>query len=543
MSRNRSLAATATARVHQSPCPTDAATRTFSSADYPNFTHPIRPLPLPDFHSTYAPLITQPKQKLTQSPPIALAGRISARRDSGSKLIFLTLTTLTTSTQLVLSLANFADDPQQFHDAKSSFHVGDLVYAVGTPGRTGTGELSLFAHSASKLAPTLVDIPFKTGITDPEKRKRNRVGDLLVNPALQSRLLTRASIMRHIRSFFDTRGFIELDTPILGTQAGGANARPFVTHSAALDVDMHLRVAPELYLKRLVIAGFERVYELGRQFRNEGVDATHNPEFTTCEAYMAYANLDHLTSMTEDLVWDIVQKTASHEAGVVKVRVGDQDQDVVDVNFKPPYRVIDVVPFLEAKLAEPLPDLEAHDAVDKLKSLFARHSHSHLPSLPQKPHTVPRLLDAMIEHMIEPECVQPTFVRGHPSVMSPLAKSTADNSPIFCPFELFVARKELVNAYEELNDPNEQRLRFVQQQLDKDKGDVEAQPPDEEYCRALEYGLPPTAGWGLGVDRLVMMVTGVRHIREVVPFPTVKPKVNPNQVGKVDEAKEKEVEK
>ncbi|KAJ3363495.1 hypothetical protein GGF32_004196 [Allomyces javanicus] len=490
--------------------------RTSRALRYPHFRH-LSPTSISRFITQYSSQFEAKGRD--PSVDVALAGRVVARRDASSKLVFLTIQgEIDQSVQVMASKANFADEGD-WDWLKHDVQVGDIAYFRGFPGKTGTGELSLFARASDHLTPSLHEIPFKHRIKDQEKRTRNRVLDLLVNVDLRRRLRTRTLVIQHVRNFLASRDFLEVDTPVLSTQAGGANARPFTTTAHAYGLEMALRVAPELWLKKLVVAGFDRVFELGKQFRNEGFDATHNPEFVTCEFYMAYANLDDLMRMTEQMLSEIAVKVHGEE-GARRVVVKVDDVMTHEVDFTAPYKVIDVVPFLEARLG-PLPRLDSPNLETDLEAYCVHH---HVP-LPAYPRTAPRLLDAVISHVIEPECVQPTFVRGHPRIMSPLAKSMQENPLLAARIELFVAGKELVNAYEELNDPVEQRDRFMQQQRDKDSGDVEAQPLDDEFCRALEYGLPPTAGWGLGIDRLCMMLTGVHHIREVMPFPTVRPLV------------------
>ncbi|KAF9113810.1 hypothetical protein BGX27_000780 [Mortierella sp. AM989] len=307
---------------------------------------------------------------------------------------------------------------------------------------------------------------------------------------------------------------IQVETPILSTQAGGANAKPFATHANALDMDMNMRVAPELYLKQLVIGGIDRVYELGKQFRNEGIDADHNPEFTTCEFYQAYENLEGLFEMTEDML----QEMAKDVTGSTKILASVSKDDTVELSFEKPFRRINIMENLEKKLGIVLPDLES-EPVAELLEICKTHR-----VFVSTPHTVPRIMDKLISHFIEPECIQPTFLWGHPIIMSPLAKDIKLDSgrTVAGRFELFVAGKEIVNAYEELNDPVQQRDRFMKQQSDKDNGDEEAQPMDLAFCNALEYGLPPTAGWGMGVDRVCQILTGSSHIRDVLAFPTMR---------------------
>ncbi|KAF9211696.1 hypothetical protein BGZ59_007724 [Podila verticillata] len=417
--------------------------------------------------------------------------------------------------QAVFNRKAYSGSDEEFEIAAKSLNRGDFVQLSGYVGKTKTGQLSVFITDGFELlAPCLHPIPTRTGLMDPEKRFRNRHLDFLVNREGLENLRKRSRVIKFIRQYLDSRHFLEVETPILSTQAGGANAKPFVTHANALDMEMHMRVAPELFLKQLVIGGADRVYELGKQFRNEGIDADHNPEFTTCEFYQAYANLDSLFEMTEDML----QEMAKSVTGSSTVPYKMSNEETVNLSFKKPFRKINIMETLEEKIGAPLPDLDNEPIAELLK--LCKENKVFVSA----PHTVPRIIDKLISTFIEPECTQPTFLWGHPLIMSPLAKDIKLDSgrTVAGRFELFVAGKEIVNAYEELNDPVQQKERFTKQQTDKENGDEEAQPMDQAFCTALEYGLPPTAGWGMGVDRVCQILTGSSHIRDVLAFPTMR---------------------
>ncbi|GJJ73666.1 lysyl-tRNA synthetase, class II [Entomortierella parvispora] len=449
-----------------------------------------------------------------ESKKVTLSGRIHSKRDSSSKLVWLDLIQDDRVIQAVFNRRAFTGSDEEFEKLAKNIHRGDIVQLTGYVGRTKTGQLSVFiTDSYDLLAPCLHAIPTRSGLRDPEKRFRRRHLDFLVNRESIETLKKRRDVIKFIRQFLDNRNFLEVETPILSTQAGGANAKPFVTHANALDMEMHLRVAPELYLKQLVIGGVDRVYELGKQFRNEGIDADHNPEFTTCEFYQAYTNLDGLFEITEDML----QELAQNVVGSTTVSHKISETETVELSFAKPFRKINIMECLEEKLGS-LPDLEGNP-VEELLEICKKNR-----VFVSTPHTIPRIMDKLISHFIEPECTQPTFLWGHPIIMSPLAKDIKLTSgrTVAGRFELFVAGKEIVNAYEELNDPVQQRDRFTKQQTDKENGDEEAQPMDQAFCTALEYGLPPTAGWGMGVDRVCQILTGSGHIRDVLAFPTMR---------------------
>ena len=352
---------------------------------------------------------------------------------------------------------------------------------------------------------------------------------MLLHPSSLSILRTRALVLTTIRAFFTSRKYLEVETPILWPSHGGANARPFVTQSHALSSPLYLRVAPELFLKQLLIGGVERCFEVGRVFRNEGIDSSHNPEFTTVEAYEAYSDYQAMMTLTEQLMRELVRavKAARGEDTAdlsIALPREEGEAEAVRIDFAPPFQRIDILPSLSRILNTELPDPNEPASVGLYLELFAAHS---IP-LPSLPHTLPRLLDRLIGHVLEPLCTQPTFLLHHPVSLSPLAHSPSA-SAVHCErWELFIGGREYVNAYSELNDPQEQRRRMRLAERERQQGDDEAQAVDEDYVRALELGLPPTGGWGLGVDRLLMLLSGCRHIREAIWFPIMKKDVQPH---------------
>ncbi|KAG2188639.1 hypothetical protein INT44_001394 [Umbelopsis vinacea] len=478
---------------------------------YPRLATPPSTAPMTSISSIKQKWETTLEKAQKADHTVTLTGRITSKRESSNKLVFYDVTCDGHTMQVVVSRATYQGSPEAFAQINKTLCRGDIIAVSGVPGKTNHGQLSIYAtERLNLLSPCLHDIP-KTKLNDAGKRFRNRHVDLLTNPDAIQTLRTRAQIIKFIRQFLDSRGFLEVETPVLATLAGGANAKPFVTVANALDMEMQLRIAPELYLKQLVIGGLDRVYEIGKQFRNEGIDADHNPEFTTCEYYQAYGNLEGLLTDTETMLRTMVEDVCgTHQ---IKTRDGTM------IDFSKPFRRINVIEELEQKTKQPLPNLEDADAVTKLLSI-CREQNIHVP----QPHTVSRILDKLISGLIEPECIHPTFLLGHPLVMSPLAKDAVDERGrnIAARFELFVGTRELINAYEELNDPDEQRKRFLRQQQDRIDGDGEAQMADHRFCDALEYGLPPTAGWGMGVDRVVQLLTENNHIREVLAFPVVR---------------------
>ncbi|KAF9930821.1 hypothetical protein BGZ67_005605 [Mortierella alpina] len=481
---------------------------------YPRYQAPtIAVVPVKEIVAEYQEVLENGRRD--NNKKVSITGRIHSKRASSSKLVWFDMVQDNNTIQAVFNRRTYSGSDEEFEAVAKNFHRGDIVQLTGHVGKTKTGQLSVFiTEDFQMLSPCLHPIPTRTGLMDPEKRFRNRHLDFLVNRDGLEILKKRREIIKFIRQYLDSRNFLEVETPILSTQAGGANAKPFVTHANALDMEMHMRVAPELYLKQLVIGGVDRVYELGKQFRNEGIDADHNPEFTTCEFYQAFSNLEGLFDMTEDML----REMAIAVVGSPEVRYKVSGDETIQLSFEKPFRRINIMETLEEKLGTTFPDLET-EPVAELLSLCKQNK-----IFVSAPHTIPRIMDKLISHFIEPECIQPTFLWGHPIIMSPLAKDIqlASGRIVAGRFELFVAGKEIVNAYEELNDPLQQRDRFTKQQSDKDSGDEEAQPMDQAFCTALEYGLPPTAGWGMGVDRVVQILTGSSHIRDVLAFPTMR---------------------
>ncbi|KAJ2381945.1 hypothetical protein H4S02_005977 [Coemansia sp. RSA 2611] len=483
---------------------------------YPRYTAAPAGYPLVDHalvHSRWGQAMDS-GAKLTDVQ-LTIQGRLLSRREASKKLFFFDIEQDGQTVQVVASQARFNGESAQFRALNRMLMVGDIVRFSGFVGKTNMGETSVFAtHLPELLAPCVRPIPLRSGLVDTEKRFRNRHLDLLVNPQAKQALKMRAQVLQHIRQFLDSRRFVEVETPVLSPSVGGASARPFVTRAMAFDqTTLFMRVAPELYLKQLVIGGLDRVYEIGKQFRNEGIDADHNPEFTTCEFYMAYGTLEDLMQMTEDLLRSMAEKLT----GSAAVSVPENEAGLAPIDFGPAFRRIDVMQNLRENVPE-LPQNLDENSLPKLQEILEQRQ---IPVA--QPHTVPRLLDRLIGYYIEPQCVQPTFLYGHPAIMSPLAKCADGEQTVAARIELFVNGKELVNAYEELNDPNQQRAKFQAQALERDQGDDEVPLPDAAFCDALEAGLPPTAGWGMGVDRVIALLAGVAHLRETIAFPIMRP--------------------
>ncbi|KDO33884.1 lysyl-tRNA synthetase [Saprolegnia parasitica CBS 223.65] len=476
---------------------------------YPNH-FPVT-MTVKDFIAKYDDL---PAKARLSDVPVSLAGRITSIRAASKKLIFLDICNDGHEVQVLAERKHYAnaDDTSDkaFEHVHDSLRRGDIIGVHGFPGKSGKGELSIIPQHVSVLSPCLAPFPnSKYGLKEIDIRFRQKYLDLLTNKDVRGIFTTRAKVIQYIRRYLEDRDFIEVETPILCTAAGGAAANPFTTTSRALHTDLFLRIAPELYLKQLVIGGMDRVFEIGKVFRNEGVDQSHNPEFTMCEFYQAYADYNTFMTTAEDMLSGLVQSVN----GSYNVEWNGQS-----IDFSPPFKRISILEGLEEALGEPLPAMDDPELVPKLLAICDARD-----VVCPKPHTPARVIDCLIGEYLEPQCVNPTFLIHHPALLSPLAKAHRDDPLVTERFELFVGGKELCNAYTELNDPDEQRERFATQTKDRETGDTEAHVKDEAFCHALEFGLPPTAGFGIGIDRLVMMLTGMPHIREVILFPTMKP--------------------
>jgi lysyl-tRNA synthetase class 2 len=440
---------------------------------------------------------------------VRVAGRILTIRRQG-KLVFATVRDAGAQVQLFVSRGEIGD--VAFDDFER-LDLGDWVGVEGVVMTTRKGELSVDVRSFALLAKALRPLPDKWhGLADVDTRFRQRYVDLIVNERARRVFEIRFAVVDALRRHLRELGFVEVETPVLSLEAGGANARPFVTHHNALDVELYLRIALELHLKRLVVGGMERVFEIGRVFRNEGIDTSHNPEFTMLEAYQAFADYHDLMGLTEGLV---AAAAVAALDGRTVVQLGDETIDLT-----PPWPRASMVDLVREHAGV---DLHPAMPVGDARAVVERLGLDHHPSW-----GAGRLTQEVYDRLVEPRLVQPTFVVDHPLEVSPLARAHRDDPTLVERFEVVVNGHELANAFSELNDPIEQRRRFEAEVRAREAGDLEAGSVDEDYLRALEYGLPPTGGLGIGVDRLVMLLAGVTSIREVILFPTLRPERRPS---------------
>lgn len=445
---------------------------------------------------------TLEEHEMSERTFVKVAGRIMAKRDMG-KASFITIQDEEGRLQSYVRKDELGEE--DYADFKK-FDIGDIVAIEGYIFRTQKGEISVRAKSIQLVSKSLQILPEKYhGLKDVEMRYRQRYVDLIVNPEVKETFKKRSAIIRSIRNFLDRQNFIEVETPILHDIAGGAAARPFITHHNALDIDMYMRIAPELKLKRLIVGGFERVYEMGRTFRNEGMSIRHNPEFTMIEVYQAYANYDDMMDLTEA----IVRNTCEEVNGTSVI-----EYDGVTIDFSKPFKRISMV---DAVKEETGIDFRAIDLEEARR--LAKEKHIAV----EDHHMKGDILNLFFEEFVEDKLIQPTFLMDHPVEISPLSKRKPEDPEYTERFELFIVGREHANAFSELNDPIDQRSRFKRQEELRAAGDEEACEIDEDFLTALEYGLPPTGGMGMGIDRLVMLLTNSASIRDVLLFPTMKP--------------------
>ena len=446
---------------------------------------------------------------------VCVAGRIMSRRIMG-KASFMELKDSKGRIQIYISRDEICpDENKDMYNVvfKKLLDIGDFVGIKGYVFRTQTGEISVHAQELTVLAKTLRPLPIvkmKDGVvydafSDPELRYRQRYVDLVVNEGVKDLFIKRTKIFNSMRQFFNEHGYLEVDTPVLQSIPGGASARPFITHHNALDIPLYLRIANELYLKRLIVGGFEGVYEFSRNFRNEGMDRTHNPEFTCMEIYVSYKDYEWMMQFTEQML----ERICTEVLGTTDVKNGDNV-----ISFKAPFRRLTMTEAIKESTGVDITGMSEDDLREVCKKLHVEQDATMGKG---------KLIDEIFGETCEGKLIQPTFITDYPIEMSPLTKKHRDNPNLTERFELFVNGKELANAYSELNDPIDQRERFEEQLRLSEKGDDEAMYIDQDFLRALEYGMPPTSGMGIGMDRLVMLLTGQSTIQEVLLFPQMRP--------------------
>ena len=435
---------------------------------------------------------------------VKVAGRIIAKRIMG-KASFCTIQDCDEKIQSYVSINDLGEEE---YKAFKTWDIGDIIGITGFVFKTRTEEISVHAKEVVLLSKSLRPLPEKFhGLKDVDLRYRQRYVDLIVNPEVKNTFMLRSKILKEIKNYLDNNGYLEVDTPILSVVAGGAAARPFITHHNTLDLDMYLRIANELYLKRLIVGGFDRVYEMGRMFRNEGMDIKHNPEFTNIELYAAYQDYNDMIDLTEEMIRTVAQKTL----GTAKI-----NYQGTDIDLETPWKRITMIDSIKEVTGIDFNTIETDEEAIKI----AKEKNVEIE---ESKKTRGYIINSFFEEFVEETLVQPTFIYDYPVEVSPLTKRKPSDKRLTERFECFIGGREYGNAYSELNDPIDQYERFLAQVKQRDSGDEEANMMDDDFVQALEYGMPPTGGLGIGIDRLVMLLTDSASIRDVILFPTMKP--------------------
>ena len=435
---------------------------------------------------------------------VSVAGRIIAKRIMG-KASFCTIQDCDEKIQSYVSINDLGEESYKLF---KTYDIGDIIGIKGFVFKTKTEEISVHAKEVTLLSKSLRPLPEKFhGLKDIDLRYRQRYVDLIVNPEVKETFLLRSKIIKEVKKYLDSKGYLEVDTPILNTIVGGAAARPFITHHNTLDIDMYLRIANELYLKRLIVGGFDKVYEMGRMFRNEGMDIKHNPEFTNIEMYSAYEDYNDMMDLTEDLF----KTVAKNVLGTAVI-----DYQGIEINLESPWRRITMIDSIKEACGVDFNTIQT----DEQSLEIAKQKNVEIDEIKR---TRGDIINAFFEEFVEETLVQPTFIYDYPVEVSPLTKKKPTDNRLTERFEVFIGGREYGNAYSELNDPIDQYERFKKQVEAREAGDEEANMMDDDFIQALEYGMPPTGGLGIGIDRMIMLLTNSASIRDVILFPTMKP--------------------